>query len=128
MLDKTATVRCWLHGSPGPGWWQGHGSDTAVLLGLAGHEPDTVEVDHIAAYLADVRTHKRLTLPGGHAITFAEKDDLFMRAPPCPSTPTACAWQPGCGGCHAVANAPTTRWAVALSSPTKWRPTARARR
>ncbi|MFO1262237.1 MAG: L-serine ammonia-lyase [Rhodoferax sp.] len=80
VLERTATVRCWLHGSLGA-TGKGHGSDTAVLLGLMGHEPDTVEVDHIAAYLADVRTHKRLTLPGGHAIAFAEKDDLlFMRA------------------------------------------------
>ena len=80
VLTQTATVRCWLHGSLGA-TGKGHGSDTAVLLGLMGHEPDTVEVDHIATYLADVRSNKQLTLPGGHAIVFNEKEDLlFMRA------------------------------------------------
>ncbi|MGQ0709524.1 MAG: L-serine ammonia-lyase [Rhodoferax sp.] len=80
VLAQTVTVRCWLHGSLGA-TGKGHGSDTAVLLGLMGHEPDTVEVDRIAGYLADVRTHKRLTLPGGHSIGFHEKEDLlFMRA------------------------------------------------
>ncbi len=80
VLERTTTVRCWLHGSLGA-TGKGHGSDTAVLLGLMGHEPDTVDVDQIPALLARVRADKRLTLPGGYGIAFAEKDDLlFMRA------------------------------------------------
>ncbi|TXH90141.1 MAG: L-serine ammonia-lyase [Rhodoferax sp.] len=80
VLKQTATVRCWLHGSLGA-TGKGHGSDTAVLLGLMGLEPDTVDVDRIPAYLAQVRTEKQLPLPGGHTIAFHEKDDLlFMRA------------------------------------------------
>ena len=80
VLLQTATVRCWLHGSLGA-TGKGHGSDTAVLLGLMGHEPDTVDVDGIPALLAQVRADKQLTLPGGRTIAFHEKDDLlFMRA------------------------------------------------
>ena len=80
VLDQTTTVRCWLHGSLGA-TGKGHGSDTAVLLGLMGLEPDTVDVDRIPAYLAQVRADKQITLPGGRTITFVEKDDLlFMRA------------------------------------------------
>ncbi|HNW63357.1 MAG TPA: L-serine ammonia-lyase, partial [Piscinibacter sp.] len=59
---------------------KGHGSDKAVLLGLAGHEPDTVDVDAIPALLQDLRTQGLLHLPGGHAVRFNEKTDLvFLR-------------------------------------------------
>lgn len=81
LLAQTATVRCWLHGSLGA-TGKGHASDVAVLLGLSGHEPDTVEVDHIPALLAQVRSSQRIELAGSHSIAFNEKDDLlFMRAP-----------------------------------------------
>ena len=81
VLAQTATVRCWLHGSLGA-TGKGHASDVAVLLGLSGHEPDTVEVDVIPALLAEVRSSQQLTLGGTHRIAFHEKDDLlFMRAP-----------------------------------------------
>ena len=81
VLAQTATVRCWLHGSLGA-TGKGHASDVAVLLGLSGHEPDTVEVDEIPALLAEVRSSQQLTLGGTQRIAFREKDDLlFMRAP-----------------------------------------------
>ena len=81
LLAHTATVRCWLHGSLGA-TGKGHASDVAVLLGLCGHEPDTVDVDQIPALLAEVRSSKSLCLSGVHSIAFNEKDDLlFMRAP-----------------------------------------------
>jgi L-serine dehydratase len=81
LLARTATVRCWLHGSLGA-TGKGHASDVAVLLGLSGLEPDTVEVEQIAPTLATIRGSKRIQLAGQHAITFQEKEDLlFMRAP-----------------------------------------------
>jgi L-serine dehydratase len=80
LLGQTVTVRCWLHGSLGA-TGKGHASDVAVLLGLCGHEPDTVDVDHIPALLAEARSSKSLRLAGVHNIAFNEKDDLlFMRA------------------------------------------------
>jgi L-serine dehydratase len=81
LLTQTATVRCWLHGSLGA-TGKGHASDVAVLLGLCGHEPDTVDVDHIPALLAEIRGSKSLRLGGVHNVAFNEKEDLlFMRAP-----------------------------------------------
>ena len=38
-------VRADLFGSLGA-TGKGHGSDKAVLLGLAGHEPDSIDVDY----------------------------------------------------------------------------------
>ncbi|CAM8663730.1 SdaA L-serine deaminase [Comamonadaceae bacterium] len=81
LLTRTATVRCWLHGSLGA-TGKGHASDVAVLLGLSGLEPDTVEVEQIAPTLAGIRGGKSIQLAGQHAIAFNEKEDLlFMRAP-----------------------------------------------
>jgi L-serine dehydratase len=81
LLTQTVTVRCWLHGSLGA-TGKGHASDVAVLLGLSGHEPDTVDIDSVPALLAEIRSTQQLTLGGQHRIAFRERDDLlFMRAP-----------------------------------------------
>ncbi len=63
LLAHTATVRCWLYGSLGA-TGKGHGSDTAVLLGLAGHEPDTVDVEAIPTLLGEIRASKIVLLLG----------------------------------------------------------------
>jgi L-serine dehydratase len=49
-----ARIRCDLYGSLGA-TGKAHGTDKAVMLGLLGHEPDTVDVDAIPAILAAVR-------------------------------------------------------------------------
>ena len=79
LPEETAGVRCWMYGSLGA-TGKGHGSDTAVLLGLGGHEPDTVEIEAIPALLAAIRADKTITLLGVHRVPFVERDDLnFMR-------------------------------------------------
>jgi L-serine dehydratase len=75
LLPATARVRAQLYGSLGL-TGKGHGSDKAVLLGLEGHEPDTVDVDAVPAMLAAIRGEGRLNLAGAHAVRFAEKEDL----------------------------------------------------
>ncbi|MBK9133386.1 MAG: L-serine ammonia-lyase [Betaproteobacteria bacterium] len=75
LLERTARVLAELYGSLGA-TGKGHGSDKAVLLGLAGHEPDTVDVEAVPTLLAVMRTSGRLALAGRHPIGFHEKDDL----------------------------------------------------
>jgi L-serine dehydratase len=75
LLQSTARVQSQLYGSLGA-TGKGHGSDKAVLLGLAGHEPDTVDVDAVPGLLATMRKNGRISLLGQHDIGFAEKDDL----------------------------------------------------
>ncbi|WP_019560337.1 MULTISPECIES: L-serine ammonia-lyase [Caldimonas] len=78
-LDAVARVRCELYGSLGA-TGKGHGSDKAVLLGLAGHEPDTVDVDQVPSMLAAIRLERKLVLGGTHPITLDEAEDLvFLR-------------------------------------------------
>jgi L-serine dehydratase len=76
-LAATARVCTQLYGSLGA-TGKGHGSDKAVLLGLCGFEPDSVDVDAIPAQLKRIRDDRRIVLLGGHAITFAEKTDLIF--------------------------------------------------
>jgi L-serine dehydratase len=75
LLDRTARVQVHLYGSLGA-TGKGHGSDKAVLLGLAGHEPDTVDVDAVPGLLAALRKAQSLSLLGQHATAIHEKDDL----------------------------------------------------
>jgi L-serine dehydratase len=77
LLDATARVQSQLYGSLGA-TGKGHGSDKAVLLGLAGHEPDSVDIEAIPALLDAMRSEHRMSLAGGRAIAFEEKADLVF--------------------------------------------------
>ena len=75
QLAATARVQAQLYGSLGA-TGKGHGSDKAVLLGLAGHEPDTVDVEAVPALLAAMRGDKCIPLLGQHTVAFNEREDL----------------------------------------------------
>jgi len=77
LLARATRVQSQLYGSLGA-TGKGHGSDKAVLLGLAGHEPDTVDVEAIPALLDSMRARGRLVLQGGREIAFDEKTDLIF--------------------------------------------------
>ncbi|KQW67955.1 L-serine ammonia-lyase [Methylibium sp. Root1272] len=78
LLERTARVVSELYGSLGA-TGKGHGSDKAVLLGLTGEDPDSVDVDAIPARLAALRERRRLALLGQHEIAFDEARDLLFR-------------------------------------------------
>ena len=65
----------------------GHGTDTAVLLGLAGHEPDHIDPDQIAPTIADIRTRQSMRLLGEHTVPFVEKEHLLFRRKSLPQHP-----------------------------------------
>jgi L-serine dehydratase len=77
LAARTARVKAELYGSLGA-TGKGHGSDKAVLLGLAGHEPDTVDVERIPALLQALREQRSLTLAQGPTIAFDERNDLVF--------------------------------------------------
>ena len=79
-LTHTARIKAELYGSLGA-TGKGHGSDKAVLLGLAGHAPDTVDVDQVPLMLETIRSSGRLEVPhacGTHALNFDEAKDLIF--------------------------------------------------
>ena len=57
---------------------RGHGTDRAVLLGLCGEDPETVDVDGIGARVQAIVEGKSLSLDGVHAIRFAPEQDLVF--------------------------------------------------
>ena len=76
-LAQVRRIQVALYGSLGA-TGRGHGSDKAVLLGLEGELPESVDTEQVPARLAALRQARRLTLPGGHAIGFDEKTDLLL--------------------------------------------------
>jgi len=57
---------------------KGHGSDRAVLLGLEGEHPTTVEVNGLDERVAALIEARSLRLPGDVTIRFDSKTDLVM--------------------------------------------------
>ncbi len=78
LLERTVRVQTQLYGSLGA-TGKGHGSDKAVMLGLAGQEPDTVDVDAVPQMLETMRRERRIVLLGEHAVEFDESRDLEFR-------------------------------------------------
>jgi L-serine dehydratase len=77
LIQRVARVQCTLYGSLGA-TGRGHGSDKAVLLGLAGYEPDTVDVDAVPRIVEAMRREQAIVLDGTHRIPFAERADLVF--------------------------------------------------
>ena len=77
LLSQIARVKTDLYGSLGA-TGKGHGSDKAVMLGLEGELPESVDTATVDARLESIRDKRRLNLIGEHAISFNEKKDLIM--------------------------------------------------
>ncbi len=77
ILDRVARIRVELYGSLAL-TGRGHGTDKAILLGLEGELPDTVDPDLIPARLERIRGSGRLNLLARRDIVFDEKRDLVF--------------------------------------------------
>ncbi|EAQ96007.1 L-serine ammonia-lyase [Congregibacter litoralis] len=76
-LDSVSRLTVELFGSLGA-TGAGHGSPKAIILGLMGELPESVDVDSIAAHVQRVREGGELALLGSHSIVFSYRDDLIM--------------------------------------------------
>jgi len=76
-LTATATVHVELFGSLGA-TGHGHGSVPAIVLGLQGAQPDTVDPTLTPGILEEVRSSGRLELDGRHAIAFDLDEDIVL--------------------------------------------------
>jgi L-serine dehydratase len=56
----------------------GHGTDRAILVGLEGAEPETVDPDSIPTTVQRIRSTQRLRLLGEHEIAFDEPMQLLL--------------------------------------------------
>jgi L-serine dehydratase len=83
----TARVACDLYGSLAA-TGKGHGTDRALILGLLGEDPETIDIESIEPRLQQINTSKSLTLPWGSNIPFDPSRELnFKRLKPLPLHP-----------------------------------------
>ncbi|HEY8907111.1 MAG TPA: serine dehydratase beta chain, partial [Rhodoferax sp.] len=87
LLSACVRVEVKLYGSLGS-TGKGHGTDKAVLLGLEGHDPESVDVEAIPTLLAAIRESGQLRVAGQQPVVFKEKDHLaFYRRETLPFHP-----------------------------------------
>jgi L-serine dehydratase len=78
LLPNVAAVRTELFGSLGA-TGKGHGTDKAVILGLLGEEPDTVDTTTVVARIDAIRATQQLDLLGVQPIAFVDKQHMLFR-------------------------------------------------
>jgi L-serine dehydratase len=77
LFPRTTRVRSELFGSLGA-TGHGHGSYNAVLWGLEGEDPETVDIDTGPLRAAEIRRTGQLRLNGTHTVSFDPEDDLIL--------------------------------------------------
>jgi len=86
ILERTQALRTELFGSLSA-TGIGHGTDRAILLGLAGHEPEHIDPAHIEPLLQDIRSRQELALLGQHPVRFVDKEHVLFRRKNLPQHP-----------------------------------------
>ena len=76
-LDAIASVSVHLYGSLAA-TGVGHGTVDAVVLGLAGHEPHTVDPDEVPHVLGAIATARTLALLDRHPVTFNAAEHVHL--------------------------------------------------
>ena len=77
LLPQVGRIMAEMFGSLGA-TGKGHGTPKAVLLGLEGEMPDSVDVPSIAKRVAAIRENDRLALCGSHSIDYNHDRDFFL--------------------------------------------------
>ncbi len=78
LLERTERINVDLYGSLAL-TGIGHGTDRAILLGLLGEAPDSVDPATVEAKIAAVRSTGTLALNGNKTVPFIEIEDLHLR-------------------------------------------------
>lgn len=78
LLDKVKTVKITLYGSLAA-TGKGHHTPQAILLGLEGSDPETIDTGTIPTRYAAILENKSLTLGGRHRIVYDPERDMLWR-------------------------------------------------
>jgi L-serine dehydratase len=76
-LARCARLRVQLYGSLAA-TGKGHATDIALLLGMEGAQPDSVDPDKVAQRICRIREQGSIVLLGQHAIRFCEVRDMLF--------------------------------------------------
>src|SRR5688572_33286296 len=88
MLPRVERVTCTLYGSLGA-TGIGHGTPDAVVAGLQGEAPDTVDPDAVRSAWTGWPDGRELRLDGVHGIPFSKADITFAPRTRLPGHPNA---------------------------------------
>lgn len=95
LLDNVTRVAVDVYGSLSL-TGKGHHTDIAIIMGLAGNEPATVDIDSIPGFIRDVETRERLLLAQGrHEVDFPKDDGMRFTTAICRCMKTGCRSTPG---------------------------------
>ncbi|GAB7215440.1 L-serine ammonia-lyase [Dickeya oryzae] len=78
VLSRTDRVMVEVYGSLAL-TGKGHHTDIAIILGLAGNQPDTVDIDAIPTFIREVEQTERLSLAGAHEVVFPREGGMIFR-------------------------------------------------
>jgi len=76
-LTQVTRIKAEMFGSLGT-TGNGHGTPKAVLLGLLGETPESVDINTITQRIADINQSQTLALLNQHSITFIDTEDLIL--------------------------------------------------
>ena len=77
IIDKVDEVKVELYGSLGQ-TGIGHGTGKAVILGLAGYEPETIDTDQVPTILDEVEKNQQIRLLASHPVKFPNKGAIVF--------------------------------------------------
>jgi L-serine dehydratase len=77
VLSRTSSIKVELFGSLGF-TGKGHGSDVAVMLGLEGENPRTVNIDAVPVRIGTITQAKVLKVLGKHPVSFRPDDAIVF--------------------------------------------------
>lgn len=77
LLDSVRRVKAEMFGSLGA-TGKGHGTPKAVLMGLEGESPETIDVSAISNRVAVIKEEQKLSLNKKHSIDFDYETDLIL--------------------------------------------------
>lgn len=77
-LERTVRVQADLFGSLSA-TGIGHGTDSAVVMGLAGLDPETLDADQAPVLVEEITKSGRLPLSGQYPVDFDRASDVVMR-------------------------------------------------
>lgn len=79
FFETVSSIKVYLYGSLSL-TGKGHATDIAVVMGLLGHDPETVPTESIDTLLENIKTSGRLKIDDSKELSFSfEKDIVFKR-------------------------------------------------
>ena len=78
-IDQVKSIKVFLYGSLAK-TGKGHGTDIAVLMGLCGEDPVTIDVNSITPKIKAIQQNKILVIDGLYSIEFDSDQKMWIKS------------------------------------------------